>query len=284
MNGSTLIDLTSDEKHIRFWGFLFVFALMALWEFWASRRLEKISRRERWPHNLALSILNTVILRLLFPSAAIGAAYWGEHMGFGLFHWVEVPTAFSVIFTIITLDWVVYYQHRVFHSIPLLWKFHRLHHTDLEMDVTTGLRFHPTEIVVSMLTKSFFILLLGAPPFGAFAFELVLNLTSLFSHSNVRLPAWIDKTLRLFIVTPDMHRVHHSVISAETNSNFGFNFSFWDRLLGTYRAQPKEGHEKMKIGLDVFHDEKYLPVHKLLEQPFLDKSGKFAWGNPLKEK
>lgn len=272
------------EKSIQLYWFFGTFALMALWEYRAARREEKVTRLERWPHNLALTFLNAVVIRFLFPAAAIGAAYLAENQGFGLFHWVEVPLMFSIGFTVLVMDWVVYYQHRAFHAIPLFWKFHRMHHTDLEVDVTTGLRFHPVELVASMLVKSFFILLLGAPAFGVFVFELALNVTSLFSHSNGRMPAWLDGALRILIVTPDMHRVHHSVVPAETNSNFGFNLSIWDRLLGTYRAQPKEGHEKMRIGLDIFNDEKYLPVNRLLEQPFLDKNGKFDWNNPLREK
>jgi sterol desaturase/sphingolipid hydroxylase (fatty acid hydroxylase superfamily) len=284
-----MIDINSigimvHERHLRLLGFVAVFILMALWEFLAARRKEKIPRMERWPHNLALTLLNTFVIRVLFPSTAIGAAYWASSLRFGLFHWVEVPPLFASIFTVVAMDWVVYYQHRVFHAYPLFWKFHRMHHTDLEVDVTTGVRFHTGEMLLSMLIKSFFILLLGAPPAGAFLFEVILNASSLFTHSNIRMPAWLDKILRLVIVTPDMHRVHHSVIPAETNSNFGFNLSVWDRLLGTYQAQPKEGHEKMKIGLDVFHDEKYLPVNMLLEQPFLDKSGKFAWDNLMREK
>lgn len=284
MDWNAQLAVLGHERNIRFYWFLGTFALMVLWEFQASRRKEKIPRMERWPHNLALTILNAVITRLLFPSAVIGAAYLAKSQNFGLFQWVEVPWAFSVVFTLVAMDWMVYYQHRAFHAIPLFWKFHRTHHTDLEVDVTTGVRFHTGEMILSMLIKSFFVLLLGAPAFGVFLFELILNVSSLFTHSNVRMPAWLDKILRSLIVTPDMHRVHHSVIPLETNSNFGFNLSIWDRLLGTYRAQPKEGHEKMKIGLDVFHDEKYLPVNMLLEQPFLDKSGKFGWNNILQEK
>ncbi len=271
------------ERAARLYVFLAVFLAMALWEYLASRRKEKIGRGKRWPPNLALAFLDTILIRIVFPAATLGAAFGAERFRFGLFNWVEVPPAFAVVFTVVAMDWVVYYQHRAFHAIPLLWKFHRTHHTDLEVDVTTGLRFHPGEMLVSMLVKSFFVALLGAPPWGAFLFEALLNAATLFSHSNVRMPGWLDSTLRLLWVTPDMHRVHHSALPAETNSNFGFNLSIWDRLLMTYRAQPKEGHEKMTVGLDVFNGEKYLPLGKLLEQPFLDKSGKFAW-NHLIEK
>ncbi len=274
----------AHERTARLDVFLVVFLGMALWETLASRRKESIGRLKRWPHNLALTLLNTVLVRVVFPAATVGAALGAQRTRFGLFNWVEVPPGFALVFSVVAMDWVLYYQHRAFHAFPLLWKFHRTHHTDLEVDVTTGVRFHPAEMLISMLVKCSFVALLGAPPGAAFLFEALLNATSLFSHSNARLPGWLDRVLRLLIVTPDMHRVHHSVIPSETNSNFGFNLSIWDRLLMTYRAQPKEGHEKMRIGLDVFNEEKYLPVNKLLEQPFLDKSGKFAWNNLIREK
>jgi sterol desaturase/sphingolipid hydroxylase (fatty acid hydroxylase superfamily) len=278
----TLTALLVHEKIARLFCFLGVFVLMALWEWLASRRPEKTSRVLRWPHNLGLTVLNTFVLRVLFPSAAVGAAYWAQRLRFGLFNLEDVPPVFAVVFTVVALDWVLYYQHRAFHAVPLFWKFHRMHHTDLEVDVTTGTRFHPLEMILSMLIKSFFILLLGAPPVGVFLFELVLSVSSLFSHSNARMPGWLDKALRLLIVTPDMHRVHHSAAPAETNSNFGFILSIWDRLLFTYRGQPRQGHDKMKIGLDVFDGEKDLALNQLLIQPFLDKNGRFAWGNLLK--
>lgn len=284
MNVPSWEDLAANERNLRLYGFIAVFVLMVLWEWLAPRREQQVPRTQRWPGNLGLTLINTLVIRVLFPSAAVGAAYLAQNQRFGLFNWVELLPAFTVWFTVVVMDWVVYYQHRLFHAVPLFWKFHRLHHTDLEVDVTTGVRFHTLEMFLSMLIKSFFILLLGAPPAGVFLFEFLLNASSLFNHSNVRLPLWLDKTLRLLIVTPDMHRVHHSVVPAEANSNFGFNLSVWDRFLGTYRPQPKEGHEKMKLGLDVFHDEKYLPILKLLEQPFLDETGRFGWGNLTGEK
>lgn len=283
MDGNVLLRILSEEKHLRFFVFLAVFALMALWEFLASRRREKIPRLKRWPSNLGLTVINVLILRLIFPSAVIGAAYWARNLGCGLFNWVEVPFGFSILFTIVAMDWMLYYQHRLFHSVPLLWKFHRMHHTDLELDVTSGTRFHIGEMLISTLIKSFFVLLLGAHPYGVFLYEVLLNATSLFEHSNIRMPGWLDNVLRLLIVTPDMHRIHHSVIPAETNSNFGFILSIWDRLLFTYRAQPKQGHDKMKIGLDIFDGEKDLALGRLLMQPFLDKNGRFAWDNLLKK-
>lgn len=284
MNFPGWSDLLSNGRNFWLYGFLAVFGVMALWEWLAPRRKEQTPRSERWPGNLGLTLVNALVIRVIFPSAAVGAAYLAEQLQFGLFHWVPVFPAFEVWFTVVVMDWVVYYQHRLFHAAPLFWKFHRLHHTDLEVDVTTGARFHTLEMLLSMVIRSFFVILLGAPAAGVFLFEFLLGATTLFSHSNIRMPLWLDKILRILIVTPDMHRIHHSVLPAETNSNFGFCLSIWDRLLGTYRAQPKEGQEKMKIGLDVFHDEKYLPIRKLLEQPFLDKAGRFAWKNLTQEK
>lgn len=276
--------LAQNERNLRLYGFLAVFGVMALWEWLSPRRQEQIQRSHRWPGNLGLTLINAIVIRVIFPSAAVGAAYLAQRFQFGLFNWVEIFPTFTVWYTVVVMDLVVYYQHRLFHAVPLFWKFHRLHHTDLEVDVTTGARFHTVEMLLSMLIKSLFILLLGAPPAGVLLFEFLLNAASLFNHSNVRIPLWLDKILRLLIVTPDMHRIHHSVVPVEMNGNFGFIFSVWDRVLVTYRAQPKEGQEKMKVGLDVFNDEKYLPIRKLLEQPFLDKSGNFGWGNLTREK
>lgn len=267
------------EKLVRLGCFLAVFALMALWETLASRREEKFSRILRWPHNLGLTLLNTFILRLLFPAAAMGAAYLSGRLGFGLFNWTPVPGAFEVVFTVVVMDWILYYQHRLYHAVPLFWKFHRAHHTDLEMDVTTAFRFHPFEPLFTTLVQSALVMVLGAPPIGVFYFAVIQNAVTLFSHSNVRVPAWLDKALRWVIVTPDMHRIHHSVIPAEFNSNFGFIFTFWDRLLFTYRPTAKAGAENMKLGLDVFNGEKYLNIVELLKLPLLDNQGRFAWNN-----
>jgi sterol desaturase/sphingolipid hydroxylase (fatty acid hydroxylase superfamily) len=263
------------ERNYRFYGYLVVFALMALWEWKAARRDQKIGRIYRWPNNLGIALLNVLVIRILFPSASLGAAYWARGHQFGLFHWVEVPLAFSVVFTVIFLDWVLYYSHRAFHAVPWMWKFHRMHHTDLEVDVTTGTRFHPAEMVILTVVKSVAIILLGAPVFGAFMFEAVLSSVLLFEHSNISLPAPLEKFLRLFIVTPEMHRIHHSVLPDEHNRNFGFNFSWWDRLLGTYRAQPKNSQGQMALGLDIFDDPQFLKADQMLLQPFLDREGRF---------
>jgi sterol desaturase/sphingolipid hydroxylase (fatty acid hydroxylase superfamily) len=279
-----LMNLILNQWNVRLYCFFAVFVLMAFWEQKASRRKEKIPRVLRWPNNLGLGFLNHIFIRVLFPGAALWTANLALQKGFGLFHWVEVPPTFSICLTVVLLDWVLYYQHRAFHAIPLLWKMHRMHHTDLEVDVTTGARFHTFETIVSLIIRSVAILVLGAPLAGVLLFELILNAAILINHSNIRIPALLEKWLRLVLVTPDMHRIHHSTIPTETNSNFGFIFSFWDRLLGTYRPQPQDGQEKMKLGLEFLHDSKYLALWELLKIPFLDDDGHFAWNNLMKKK
>lgn len=238
------------EAAIRLAAFLGVFALMAAWEWLAPRRALALPRRARWPANLAIVAIDTALVRLLFPAAAVGAALVAKTHGWGLFNAVELPAALAIVVSVALLDFTIWLQHMVFHAVPTLWRLHRVHHADLGFDATTGLRFHPIEIVLSMLVKFAAVILIGAPPLAVILFEIVLNASSLFNHGNVRLPPALDRVLRLAFVTPDMHRVHHSVIPAETNSNFGFSFSFWDRLGGTYRAQPREGHAGMTIGLE----------------------------------
>jgi sterol desaturase/sphingolipid hydroxylase (fatty acid hydroxylase superfamily) len=257
---------------------------MAIWEQKSSRRKEKIPLVLRWPNNLGLGFLNHLLVRPLLPGTVLAVANLALQKGFGLFQWVEVPPTFSIVMTLLVLDWVNYYQHRAFHAISLLWKVHRTHHTDLEVDVTTGTRFHTLEMGVSLIVKSATILLLGAPLAGVLLFELILNAMTLFNHSNIRIPAFLEKSLRLVWVTPDMHRIHHSAIPAETNSNFGFIFSFWDRLFRTYRPQPQEGQEKMKLGLEFLRDSKYLALWELFKIPFLDDKGRFSWINLTKQK
>ena len=265
----------ADEKNIRIMFFVSVFLLMALWEWKASRRNQKIPKTHRWPNNLAMTLLNTLVVRILFPGSALWASYLAASYRIGFFNWVEVPFGVSAVLTISNLDWVIYYQHRAFHALPWLWKIHRVHHTDLEVDVTTGMRFHPLEAVLSMCVKSLAIVALGAPPGAVFLFELILNTASLFNHANIRMPRILANILKLFIVTPDMHRIHHSVIPREFGSNFGFIFSWWDRLFGTYRAEPEKGQEEMTLGLGIFNDLKYLKGDQMLMQPFMDKEGRF---------
>jgi sterol desaturase/sphingolipid hydroxylase (fatty acid hydroxylase superfamily) len=220
-----------------------------------------------------MTTVNTVVLRVLFPAAAVGGAVLAEERGWGLLNAVQLPTAVSFIASVVALDLAVYLQHVMFHAVPALWRLHMVHHADLDFDVTTGLRFHPLEIVLSMVIKLAVIAALGPSPGAVVAFEVLLNATSMFNHGNVRLGARLDRALRWLVVTPDMHRVHHSVRPAETNSNFGFNLPWWDRLLGTYRDQPADGHEAMTIGLEQFQAPSRQSLWRLLALPFTGAGG-----------
>lgn len=260
--------LLANEPLIRIGFFLAVLALMALWEVSAARRPQQISRLTRWPNNLLIVALDTLAVRLLFPVAAAGTAFMASENGWGLLNLVSLPGWLAVIVSVLVLDAAIYFQHRLFHAVPWLWRLHRMHHADLEFDVTTGLRFHPIEIILSMAIKLTVVLALGAPALAVVIFEVLLNATSMFNHGNVRLPLWFDRYLRLFVVTPDMHRVHHSIIVRETDSNFGFNLPWWDRLFGTYRAQPEKGHLGMTIGIEDFRTAHDLRLDRMLIQPF----------------
>ena len=257
------------ETTIRLGAFFGMFSVMALWELLAPRRVLTQSKPARWMNNIALVILNTVIVRIVFPTAAIGVAAYATEQQWGLFNQVNSPACLAVIISVVLLDGLIYMQHVMFHAVPAFWRLHRVHHADMDFDVTTGARFHPIEILLSMLIKFAAILLLGPPLAAVVIFEVLLNATSMINHSNVRLPLGLDRLLRVFIVTPDMHRVHHSHYAHETNSNFGFSLSLWDRLFGTYRAQPDDGHENMVIGIDTFRDsKKCIPLYRLLLMPF----------------
>jgi sterol desaturase/sphingolipid hydroxylase (fatty acid hydroxylase superfamily) len=271
------------EKDIRLYCYLVFFGILAFWEWKAARRVQRITRPDRWPHNLALTVLNVLVIRVLFPGEALWAAYWARNHNLGLFNAAPVPFTYEVCFTVIFLDWVVYYLHRSFHALPWLWKFHRMHHTDLEVDVTTGTRFHPAEVVIAMLVKSFFIILLGASPAGVLAFEVAFNANSLFEHSNISLARLPERFLRLGLVTPEMHRIHHSALPEEYGRNFGFIFSWWDRFLGTYKREPRDGQKDMRLGLDIFNEPKFLMVDQMLLQPFLDREGRFDFQHFLKK-
>lgn len=257
-----------NEPAIRILGFVSVLSLMAVWEALAARRHQTIKRLLRWPANLAIVVLGTLAIRLLFPLAAVGAAVYASEQGWGLLNLVSIPGWIAVVLAIIALDLAIYFQHRIFHAVPWLWRLHRMHHADLEFDVTTGLRFHPLEIVLSMVIKMAVVVLIGAPALAVVVFEVLLNASSLFNHGNVRLPQRVDRWLRLILVTPDMHRVHHSAIQRETDSNFGFSVSWWDRLFETYRAQPEKGHLGMTIGIEDFRTERDLRLDQMLIQPF----------------
>lgn len=260
--------LGQHEGAIRLAAFLGVLGTMALAETLAPRRPLSVSRGFRWLHNLALIAVGTVALRLLFPVLAVAFAAIARDNGWGLFNLVHVPYWLAVAVSFAVLDFVIYLQHRLFHAVPTLWRLHMVHHADPDIDASTGIRFHPIEIVLSMAIKFCAIALLGAPALAVILFEIVLNATSMFSHANWRLPLGLDRVLRLALVTPDMHRVHHSVIRRETDSNFGFNFSFWDRLCGTYRAQPEAGHDRMTIGLSQYQDQRRQSVLWMLLLPF----------------
>lgn len=256
------------EPTIRIGVFVSVLSLLVAGEWLLPRRGRSVSRRQRWPGNIGIVIVDTLVVRIFFPAAAVGVALLAEANGWGLLNWIEVPAWLSVGAAIILLDLVIYAQHVLFHWAPPLWRLHRVHHADLDVDVTTGLRFHPLEILLSMVIKLGAVVALGAPALGVMIFEILLNATSMFSHSNIRLPFRLDRRLRAILVTPDMHRVHHSIVARETQANFGFNLPWWDWLFGTYRAQPEAGHDGMTIGLPVFRDPAELRLDRLLLQPF----------------
>ena len=255
------------EPYIRLGAFLGVFAAMAAWEFLAPRRALSVSRWVRWPNNLAITAVNTALVRVIFPTAAVGLALLGEARGWGLLNALAMPQWLKIVAAVAALDLFIYLQHVMFHAVPALWRLHRMHHADLDFDVTTGARFHPVEILLSMLIKLAAVAALGAPALAVLIFEVLLNATAMFNHSNVRMPAALDRWLRCLVVTPEMHRVHHSILPHETNSNFGFNAPWWDRLFGTYRAQPEAGHERMTIGIAQFRGPRELWLDRLLTQP-----------------
>ena len=265
------IFIIDDEVFFRLSFFCGIFVFMAVWEIIAPRRSLSNPRTTRWFNNLMLTLLNSLLVRWLFPITAIGFAIYSREQHWGIFNISEIPKWATGIMSIIVLDLTIYAQHVFFHKIPFFWRFHRMHHTDLDIDVTSGTRFHPVEIIISMGIKMAIIGILGAPPLSVLIFEVLLNGTSMFNHSNVFITYRIDKLLRTFLVTPDMHRVHHSVIIKETNSNFGFNFPFWDRIFGTYRGQPASGHEAMTIGLANYRNQKWLTLPWMLAVPFVDK-------------
>lgn len=262
--------LLSNESLLRFAAFAGVLAAMAIWELLALRRPQQIGRGWRWPNNLAVIAIDALLVRLVFPMTAVGFAALVESKGWGVLQILSVPIWLAAPLAVLVLDLAIYLQHVAFHAVPVLWRLHRMHHADLEVDVTTGIRFHPNEILLSMVLKFAVIAALGAPAAGVFLFDVLLNATSLFNHGNVRLPASLDRVLRWVIVTPDMHRVHHSIERRETDSNFGFNLPWWDRLFGTYRDQPARGHEAMTLGIDRFRDPAELRIERMLHQPFRD--------------
>jgi sterol desaturase/sphingolipid hydroxylase (fatty acid hydroxylase superfamily) len=270
--------LLSHETTVRLSVFLAVLGSMAAWELTTPRRVLRESKALRWSHNLALTVLNNGLVRIAPPVAAVSAASFAADRGMGLLNVLHISYPLAVLLSMLALDLAIYLQHRMFHAVPLFWRAHRVHHADLDFDVTTGARFHPFEIGLSLLIKFAVILALGPPAVAVLAFEVLLNASSMFNHGNVRVPEVIDRCLRWFVVTPDMHRVHHSIDPRETNSNFGFNLAWWDRLFGTYRAQPQAGHEGMTIGIDQFRSPHELKLDRMLLQPFRSEDGAYSIG------
>ena len=264
------------EVVIRLGFFFGILALVALGELFFPRRVLRTGKAVRWLSNLGVVVVDTLAVRLLFPIIGVGVAMAAQEQGWGLLNVLALPAWLELVLGMLALDLVVYLQHAMFHTMPILWRLHMMHHADLDIDVTTGLRFHPIEIVISMVIKMTVIAALGPSVFTVILFEIVLNGTAMFNHGNVRLPLALDRVLRLLVVTPDMHRVHHSVTIRETNSNFGFNFPWWDRLFGTYRAQPVLGHEAMVIGLAQFRDPAKNTLGHMLVMPFTDPPGAYA--------
>ncbi len=270
--------LSDHEMLFRLTCFIAVFTCIGLLEWYFPRRRLTASKAVRWGNNLTIVLVNNVLMKLVMPLFAIDAALLVQRYHLGLLPWLEnfapIHSAIAIIFCLISLDAAIYLQHRLFHHVPLLWRLHRMHHSDVDIDVTTGIRFHPIEIWISMLIKIVVVLMLGAPVTAVILFEVLLNLTAMFNHGNIRLPQQVDRLVRYWLVTPDMHRVHHSIDSNETNSNFGFCLSWWDRIFSTYQAQPKAGHSKMTIGLPYFREQRESLLHHMLTQPFRNYSQK----------
>lgn len=262
-----------NEALIRFTVFLGLFAILATLEAVLPRRLRSQPRRARWVTNWSVTVLNTVTLRLLafaLPLLAVGAALDAEAQGWGLFNILSLPPWLEIVVVVLIFDFVIWLQHLITHKVPILWRLHRVHHADVDMDVTTAIRFHPIEIALSMLLKIGLVYLLGPAAIAVVLFEIILNGTAMFNHSNLALPAWMDKPLRKVLVTPDMHRVHHSVHRHEHDSNYGFSLSIWDRMFGTYIAQPEAGHDSMQVGLE-WQDDRPSRLGWSLALPFARK-------------
>lgn len=261
-----------SEPTIRLASFGAIFLILALYEIW-SPRLERDEFRgalksKRWLTNLSILVLSSLALRIIFPLAAVGTAIWANGRGLGIFPWLGVSPLAAGIISFFLLDFAIWLEHVASHKVPIFWRIHRMHHADTGFDVTTALRFHPLEIVLSMLWKALIVILLGVPPLAVLVFEIVLNGASMFNHANINLPQRLDRVLRQVIVTPDMHRVHHSIERHETDSNYGFNFAFWDRLFGTYNDQPERGHQGIEIGLAEWRDSKTANLLWALLLPF----------------
>ena len=262
-----------NEATIRLAIFLGLFAILAAAEARAPRRVRSQKRSQRWVTNWGITIANTVLLRLMavaLPLLAVGAAVDAQAQGWGLFNALALPGWIEVIAAILILDFVIWAQHLLTHKVPILWRLHRVHHADVDMDVTTAIRFHPIEIALSMILKIGVVYLLGPAALAVILFEIMLNGTAMFNHANIRLPLWLDAIVRRVLVTPDMHRVHHSVHRDEHDSNYGFALSIWDQLFGTYIAQPRAGHDDMEVGLE-WQDDRPARLSWSLSLPFARK-------------
>ena len=260
--------ILNNEMNIRLGFFLGAFALLALCEWVAPKRILTQSKVVRWYSNVGIVVFNVVIVSIIFPLVPVAVAFLAAERDWGVLNFYDVAPSLHIVISLIILDLAIYVQHVMLHALPVFWRLHRMHHADQDFDVTTGIRFHPIEIVLSTAIKMVVVILIGAPVIAVVIFEVLINVTAMFNHSNVKLPLTMDRVLRLVVVTPDMHRVHHSIMSHENNTNFGFNLPWWDHLFGTYRDQPESGHESMEIGLDLFRTPKDLHLHRLLIQPF----------------
>jgi sterol desaturase/sphingolipid hydroxylase (fatty acid hydroxylase superfamily) len=265
--------LLDHESVIRFGFFLGTFALMALWEVLAPLRVPGTSKAVRWPNHVMLAAMNVVLVRVLFPLAAVALAVYAGERGIGLFNMIPVPYLLAFVGSLLALDLAIYLFHLVFHAVPALWRVHRVHHADLDIDVSTGVRFHPIQMVLSVVVKSVVILLLGPPALSVLTFEVLSHAITLFNHGNVRIPPSLDRVLRWLVVTPDMHRIHHSIHIAETDSNFGFVLPWWDRMFGTYRAEPAAGQLRMVVGIETFRTDRDLWLDRLVLNPVIDERG-----------
>ena len=276
--------IMAQELTLRLGFFFGIFALVALAEAIFPRRKRQHSRVLRWYANLGIVFLNSALARIAMPILPVALAAMAVQEGWGLFNIFEVPVSLAVVISVILLDFFIYMQHVMVHAVPLFWRLHRMHHADTDYDVTTGARFHPLEILLSLWIKLAVILILGPPVVAVIIFEVLLNATAMFNHGNLRLPLGLDRLLRFLMVTPDMHRVHHSSIIRETNSNFGFNLPWWDYLFGTYRDQPELGHEGMEIGIDQFRKAQDQHLHAMLMQPFLSEGKAYAFNEKPEQK
>ena len=268
--------VSNNEATIRLFFFLGIFSVVAIVEFMSPRRPLTTSKSKRWFTNIGIIFINTIFIRLFFSAGAVGIALFVSENKWGIFNTLGISYWLAVILSVVVLDFAVYIQHVMFHAIPTLWRLHMMHHADMDIDVTTGTRFHPVEMILSMVIKGAAIIVLGAPPLGVIVFEILLNGTAMFNHGNIKLPLDLDAFLRMFVVTPDMHRVHHSVFPSETNSNYGFNLPWWDRIMGTYKSQPMKGHLDMSIGLNQFRNPDKLGLMDILILPFTGSQGSYA--------